>query len=95
MATLVRAWFITMLVSKFLGIEFYERESCMHLESEHFIVDQVKHTDKGNLKLLEDSRRWTPIIKETQNVISDKDKSDYFEEPWEYYQSKEYFWCIL
>lgn len=24
----------------------------MHLESEHFIVDKVKHTDKENLKLV-------------------------------------------
>ena len=30
----------------------------MHLESEHFIVDKVKHTDKENLKLLEESRLW-------------------------------------
>lgn len=52
----------------------------MHLGSEHFIVDQVKHSDKDNLKLLEDSRPWAKIIKEAQNVISDKDKSDYFEE---------------
>jgi hypothetical protein len=34
------------------------------------------HSDKGNLKLLEDSRPWAKIIKEAQNVISDKDKSD-------------------
>ena len=25
----------------------------MYLESKHFIVDKVKHTDKENLKLLE------------------------------------------
>lgn len=30
----------------------------MHLESEHFIADQIKHSDKENLKLLEDSRPW-------------------------------------
>ena len=66
----------------------------MYLESEHFIVDKVKYTDKDNLKLLEDSRPWAKIIKEAQNVISDKDKSDYFEELWEHYQSKKYFWCI-
>ena len=30
------------------------------------------------------------IIKEAQNVISDKDKSDYFEELWEHYQGKEF-----
>ena len=57
----------------------------MYLESEHFIVDKVKYTDKDNLKLLEDSRPWAKIIKEAQNVISDKDKSDYFEELWEHY----------
>ena len=73
---------------------FESEESSMHLESEHFIVDQVKHSDKDNLKLLEDSRPWAKIIKEAQNVISDKDKSDYFEELWEHYQSKKYFWCI-
>lgn len=66
----------------------------MHLESEHFIVDKVKHNDKENLKLLEESRPWAKIIKEVQNVIPDKDKSDYFEELWEHYQSKKYFWCI-
>ena len=66
----------------------------MYLKSEHFIVDKVKHSDKDNLKLLEDSRPWTKIIKEAQNVISDKDKPDYFEELWEHYQSKEHFWCI-
>ena len=38
------------------------------------------HSDKDNLKLLEDSRPWAKIIKEAQNVIPDKDKSDYFEE---------------
>ena len=73
---------------------FESEESSMHLESEHFMVDQVKHSDKDNLKLLEDSRPWAKIIKEAQNVISDKDKSDYFEELWEHYQSKKYFWCI-
>ncbi|WP_410070031.1 hypothetical protein [Anaerostipes sp.] len=62
----------------------------MHLESKHFIVDKVKYTDKDNLKLLEDSRPWAKIIKEAQNVISDKDKSDYFEELWEHYQGKEF-----
>lgn len=62
----------------------------MHLESKHFIVDKVKYTDKDNLKLLEDSRPWAKIIKEVQNVISDKDKSDYFEELWEHYQGKEF-----
>ena len=66
----------------------------MYLESKHFIVDKVKHTDKENLKLLEESRPWAKIIQEAQNVIADKDKSDYFEELWEHYQSKEYFWCI-
>ena len=66
----------------------------MHLESEHFIVDKVKHTDKENLKLLEESRPWAKIIQEAQNVISDKDKSDYFEELWEHYKGKKYFWCI-
>lgn len=69
-------------------------ESSMHLESEHFIVDKVKHTDKENIKLLEESRPWAKIIQEAQNVIADKDKSDYFEELWECYQRKEYFWCI-
>lgn len=69
-------------------------KSSMHLKSEHFIVDKVKHTDKENLKLLEESRPWAKIIQEAQNVISDKDKSDYFEELWEHYQSKKYFWCI-
>ena len=73
---------------------FESEESSMHLESEHFMVDQVKHSDKDNLKLLEDSRPWAKIIKETQNVISDKDKSDYFEELWEHYKGKKYFWCI-
>ena len=63
----------------------------MHLESEHFIVDKVKHADKENLKLLEESRPWTKIIQEVQNAIPDKDKSDYFEELWEHYRSKEYF----
>lgn len=62
----------------------------MHLESKYFIVDKVKYTDKDNLKLLEDSRPWAKIIKEAQNVISDKDKSDYFEELWEHYQGKEF-----
>lgn len=66
----------------------------MHLESKHVIIDKVKYTDKDNLKLLEDSRPWTKIIKEAQNVISDKDKSDYFEEPWEHYQGKE-FWGVF
>ena len=70
-------------------------EISMHLESEHFIVDQVKHSDKNNLKLLEDSRPWAKIIKEAQNVISDKDKSDYFEELWEHYQSKKYFGAFI
>lgn len=69
-------------------------KSSMHLESEHFIVDKVKHTDKENLKLLEESRPWAKIIQEAQNVISDKDKSDYFEELWEHYKGKKYFWCI-
>ena len=59
---------------------FESEKSSMHLESEHFIVDKVKHTDKENLKLLEESRPWAKIIQEAQNVISDKDKSDYFEE---------------
>ena len=38
---------------------FESEESSMHLESEHFIVDKVKHADKENLKLLEESRPWT------------------------------------
>lgn len=74
---------------------FESEKSSMHLESEHFMVDQVKHSDKDNLKLLEDSRPWAKIIKEAQNVISDKDKSDYFEELREHYKGKKYFWCIL
>lgn len=73
---------------------FESEESSVHLESEHFIVVQVKHSDKDNLKLLEASRPWAKIIKEAQNVISDKDKSDYFEELWEHYQGKKYFLCI-
>ena len=31
---------------------------------------------------------------ESEHFIVDKDKSDYFEELWEHYQGKKYFWCI-
>lgn len=54
----------------------------------------MKRTNKDNLKLLEELRPWAKIIKEAQNATSDMNKLDYFEELWEHYQSKEYFWCI-
>lgn len=66
----------------------------MYLETDNFVVRDLKADDKEYIKELEESRPWAKGILKFQDSISAGKKFDYFERLWVEYTKSDYFWCI-
>lgn len=66
----------------------------MYLESENFIVSNLKLEDKENIKFLEESRPWAKGMLKFLDTLQGRDEFDYFEKLWIDYVKNKYFWCI-
>lgn len=66
----------------------------MYIESENFVVRDLKADDKEHIKVLEESRPWAKGLLKFQDSILSGEKFDYFERLWSEYTKSDYFWCI-
>lgn len=71
-----------------------KRWATIYLESENFVVRNLKPDDKERIKVLEESRPWTKGILKFRDFILAEEKFDYFGRLWSEYMKSEYFWCI-